>query len=436
MEVLAPIQEGANKALKPLRDLFGWFGDTWDAKDERDALRKGSVTSCSHEVTKLQGADAENDELRGLLEYHPRTRASTPTRPSPPRSTRARTRPGTRRSRSTRARQQRRPRPARDQRRRPRRQGQVRVRRQRRGHAALRRRLRRLGAGAQRRPAGHRGLPITGSRNGLLFNLVPQAKKVREGDRRDHRGHDHQRPALAVPARHPDRDGAQGAGRGGARARRSTSSRPPTCAAWTSSGCSRSPPPTRWPPLDAMTTTWNAGAVARLFALGLAGAILQLTTVSQITVFGVPARTWAPLLAASVGLLLRLGRRGELRLRARPVHRHGAGPDAGDHVARAARRRLRRGPPVRAARPRPRPRARGGRRRGHRDRGDRLRHAAVPARRRRARLAAARAPGAAGDRAQHAARPAGPPRTAGGSLPSSCPTIRGVAAAAPTPRAA
>src|ERR671921_2814596 len=39
MEVLAPIQEGANKALKPLRDLFGWFGDTLDAKDERDKLK-------------------------------------------------------------------------------------------------------------------------------------------------------------------------------------------------------------------------------------------------------------------------------------------------------------------------------------------------------------------------------------------------------------
>ena len=31
MEVLAPIQEGANRALKPFRDLFGWFGDTLDA---------------------------------------------------------------------------------------------------------------------------------------------------------------------------------------------------------------------------------------------------------------------------------------------------------------------------------------------------------------------------------------------------------------------
>ena len=49
MEVLAPIQEGANRALKPFRDLFGWFGDTLDAKEERDraeaerdALRRSS----------------------------------------------------------------------------------------------------------------------------------------------------------------------------------------------------------------------------------------------------------------------------------------------------------------------------------------------------------------------------------------------------------
>jgi rod shape-determining protein MreC len=39
MEVLTPIQEGANKALKPFRDLFGWFGDTLDAKSERDKLK-------------------------------------------------------------------------------------------------------------------------------------------------------------------------------------------------------------------------------------------------------------------------------------------------------------------------------------------------------------------------------------------------------------
>jgi rod shape-determining protein MreC len=68
MEVLAPVQEGANKALKPLRDLFGWFGDTLDAKDERNALRNERDQLLA-EVTKLQNADNENDELRDLLEY-------------------------------------------------------------------------------------------------------------------------------------------------------------------------------------------------------------------------------------------------------------------------------------------------------------------------------------------------------------------------------
>ena len=33
---LSPIQDGASRVLKPFRDLFGWFGDTIDAKDQRD----------------------------------------------------------------------------------------------------------------------------------------------------------------------------------------------------------------------------------------------------------------------------------------------------------------------------------------------------------------------------------------------------------------
>ena len=48
--------------------------------------------------------------------------------------------------------------------------------------------------------------------------------------------------------------------------------------------------------------TWNSQAVLRLVAIGLVGGILQLTTVSQIAIFGVPADL-SPLLVASVGLL-------------------------------------------------------------------------------------------------------------------------------------
>ena len=48
--------------------------------------------------------------------------------------------------------------------------------------------------------------------------------------------------------------------------------------------------------------TWNATSVGRLVAIGLVGGILQLTTVSQIAIFGVPADL-SPLLVAAVGLL-------------------------------------------------------------------------------------------------------------------------------------
>jgi rod shape-determining protein MreD len=48
--------------------------------------------------------------------------------------------------------------------------------------------------------------------------------------------------------------------------------------------------------------TWSTAAVGRLIALGLLGGILQLTAISQVTLFGVPADL-SPLLVASVGLL-------------------------------------------------------------------------------------------------------------------------------------
>ena len=68
MEVVAPVQEGANRALKPFRDLFGWFGDTLDAKDERDRL-EAERDKLRAEVARLQSAASENDELRDMVDY-------------------------------------------------------------------------------------------------------------------------------------------------------------------------------------------------------------------------------------------------------------------------------------------------------------------------------------------------------------------------------
>ena len=69
MEVLAPIQEGANRVVKPFRDLFGWFGSTLDAKDERDKLKK-ERDALRQEVTQLQVDGAENKQLRALLDIN------------------------------------------------------------------------------------------------------------------------------------------------------------------------------------------------------------------------------------------------------------------------------------------------------------------------------------------------------------------------------
>ena len=37
--MVSPIENGANRALKPVRDLVGWLGDTFDAKGENEKLR-------------------------------------------------------------------------------------------------------------------------------------------------------------------------------------------------------------------------------------------------------------------------------------------------------------------------------------------------------------------------------------------------------------
>jgi rod shape-determining protein MreC len=68
-EAFAPIETGTSRALKPVRDFFGWVGDTIDAKDENKELKQ--------EVEGLRSrlADAETSlrdarELRAINELH------------------------------------------------------------------------------------------------------------------------------------------------------------------------------------------------------------------------------------------------------------------------------------------------------------------------------------------------------------------------------
>jgi rod shape-determining protein MreC len=69
LQVLGPIQEGASRALKPFRDLFGWIGDTIDAKQQRNKLETQNQ-QLERQVTDLQAAAQENADLKKLLEIN------------------------------------------------------------------------------------------------------------------------------------------------------------------------------------------------------------------------------------------------------------------------------------------------------------------------------------------------------------------------------
>lgn len=66
LEVLAPLQEGASRALKPVSDLAGWVGDTVNAKGEVDKLKK------QRDQLRVDATDADflrrqNAELRAMV---------------------------------------------------------------------------------------------------------------------------------------------------------------------------------------------------------------------------------------------------------------------------------------------------------------------------------------------------------------------------------
>jgi len=80
LTVVSPIQDGANKALKPVRDLFGSIGDTLHAKGQRDELRK-QVDRLRRELVADQEEKRSYHQLYslyhldqlGVSNYHPVT---------------------------------------------------------------------------------------------------------------------------------------------------------------------------------------------------------------------------------------------------------------------------------------------------------------------------------------------------------------------------
>jgi rod shape-determining protein MreC len=69
MQVMAPLQEGASRALKPARDLGGWIGDTFDAKSENKQLKK-QVRDLRTRLAQAETAQRDDAELRALVGFN------------------------------------------------------------------------------------------------------------------------------------------------------------------------------------------------------------------------------------------------------------------------------------------------------------------------------------------------------------------------------
>jgi rod shape-determining protein MreC len=64
-EAFAPIESGASRALKPVRDFFGWAGDTIDAKDQNKAL-KDEVEQLRSDLAEAQTAVRDSGQLAAM----------------------------------------------------------------------------------------------------------------------------------------------------------------------------------------------------------------------------------------------------------------------------------------------------------------------------------------------------------------------------------
>ena len=62
----SPVEEGAGRALKPVRDLVNWVDETFAARGENEDL-KAEVQDARSKLVDAQGALNENSQLRALL---------------------------------------------------------------------------------------------------------------------------------------------------------------------------------------------------------------------------------------------------------------------------------------------------------------------------------------------------------------------------------
>lgn len=63
----SPVEQGASRALKPVRDLVGWVDDTTGAKGENERLRTENA-ELRRRLADAEAASVENNELRSLVQ--------------------------------------------------------------------------------------------------------------------------------------------------------------------------------------------------------------------------------------------------------------------------------------------------------------------------------------------------------------------------------
>lgn len=64
--VLAPVEEGASRAFKPVRDLAGWFGDVFDAKGQNRQLKK-DLAAARAKLAAAETLSRDDAQLRAQL---------------------------------------------------------------------------------------------------------------------------------------------------------------------------------------------------------------------------------------------------------------------------------------------------------------------------------------------------------------------------------